>query len=110
MDLFIRSVSSKSHKATLQNLWGLPIAATESGKGALILSTLTSITNEFVNLTEQVNSVVLLMSDALVVKTAFIVNLSAHLLYTVFGTVQGVSPGGFVCRATHFDSFTAGHI
>jgi hypothetical protein len=85
-------------------------AATESGSEALILSTLTSITNEFVNLTEQVNGVVLPTTDSLVVKTAFIVDLSARLLYTIFSTVQGVAPGGFVCRATHFDSFTAGRI
>ena len=84
-------------------------AATESGtSGTATLSTLTSISNELVNLTEQVNGVALTTNDSLLVEMAFIVDLSVRLRYTVFSTVQGVSPGGFVCRASQFDSFIAG--
>ena len=56
-----------------------------SGSGtAIFISTLTSISNEFVNLTKQVNGVVLSSTnDSLVVESAFLVDLSVLLRYTV---------------------------
>ena len=82
-------------------------AATEFGSGTATLNLLTSISNEFYNLTEEVNGMVLSTNDSMVVQMAFIIDLSVLMRYTVFSIVQAVSPGGFVCRDQYFDAFIA---
>ena len=93
--------------------------ATESGStnfdtSTVTLETLISISNGFggfnpvVNLTEQVNGVVLSTNASLVIQVAVIVDLSVRTWYTFFSTVQGVSPRGATCSASHFHEFIAG--
>jgi hypothetical protein len=80
------------------------------------VQTLTSITNfdppnDFLNFTQEVVGVNLGPGDELPVSSGSIdIDLSVRKRYTVFTTVQGVSPDGFSCRGSDFTNFTAGSV
>jgi hypothetical protein len=78
------------------------------------IQTLTSITNfdppnDVLNFTAEVAGKTLGPGDSLPVSSDSIdIDLSIRKRYTVFTTVQGVSPDGFSCRGSDFTNFTAG--
>jgi hypothetical protein len=80
-----------------------------------VVQTLTSITNfdppnDFLNFTDAVAGKLLGPGDELPVSSDSIdIDLSIRKRYTVFTTVQGVSPNGFSCRGSDFTNFTAGN-
>jgi hypothetical protein len=78
------------------------------------IQTLTSVTNfdppnDLLNFTSDVAGETLGPGDFLPVSSDSIdIDLSIRKRYTVFTTVQGVSPDGFSCRGSDFTNFTAG--
>jgi hypothetical protein len=89
------------------------IQNTADGFNAIVES-LTSITNfpppnEALNFTDDVVGIVLGPGGELPISSGPInIDLSVRRRYTVFTTVQGVSPEGFSCRGSDFTNFTAG--
>jgi hypothetical protein len=91
------------------------IQNTAEGFNAEVQS-LTSITNfdppnDFLNFTQEVVGFKLGPGEELPVSSGSIdIDLSVRKRYTVFTTVQGVSPDGFSCRGSDFTNFTAGSV
>jgi hypothetical protein len=89
------------------------IQNTADGFNAIVES-LASVTNfdppnNLLNFTDQVVGFVLSAGDELPLSSDPInIDLSVRKRYTVFTTVQGVSPEGFSCRGSEFTNFTAG--
>jgi hypothetical protein len=79
-----------------------------------VLQTLTSITNfdspnDVLNYTSEIAGRDLDPGSEFPVSSEVItIDLSVRKRYTVFTTVQGVSPEGFSCRGSDFTNFTAG--
>ncbi|KAI2508511.1 hypothetical protein MHU86_5910 [Fragilaria crotonensis] len=89
------------------------IQNTAEGFNAVVES-LVSVTNfdppnNLLNFTDEVVGFVLNPGDELPISSDSInIDLSIRKRYTVFTTVQGVSPEGFSCRGSEFSNFTAG--
>jgi hypothetical protein len=79
-----------------------------------VIQTLTSISNfdppnDFLNFTPIVAGTTLGPGDSLpVISQPIDIDLSVRKRYTVFTTVQGISPEAFSCRGSKFTNFTAG--
>lgn len=89
--------------------YALSIEVMGEGDNA-ILKSLVSLTNaDTLNLTEQVRGVVVTPSSITTFTSEVALDLTVRQVYTVFTTIQGVSPQGFTCRDSHFLSFVAGN-
>jgi hypothetical protein len=81
----------------------------EGGNNA-VLQTLTSQTNwaGTLNLTEQVNGIVLGDGESQSFSETVVIDTTVRQRYTAFTTVTAASPQEFICSATDFLEFTAG--
>lgn len=77
--------------------------------GNAIMQTLVSITNQgSMNLTDQVNGVVVAPSSSITFNQIVQLDISVRQQYTAFTTLTGLSPENYACQDTAFFSFIAG--